>query len=79
MSGDHQLDVARISVDDDGVIGRGLDARANRCTTVPVALVHQDGIDVAGRRGHTWRCGRHRSRTGLVRDVGAARADGGDA
>jgi hypothetical protein len=36
VPGDHRVDVARIPVDDDRVIGRGLDARANRCTAALV-------------------------------------------
>jgi hypothetical protein len=36
------VDVSRILVDDDGVIGRGLGARANRCTMTTAALVRLD-------------------------------------
>jgi hypothetical protein len=64
-SGDHRVDVSRIPVDDDGVIGRGLSARTNRCTATTAALVRLDGVNVARRRGRTCRCGRRRSRTGL--------------
>jgi hypothetical protein len=36
------VDVSRILVDNDGVIGRGLGARANRCTVTTAALVRLD-------------------------------------
>jgi hypothetical protein len=64
--GDHHVDVSRIPVDDDGVIGRGLGARANRCTATTATLVRLDGVGVARRRGRTCRCGRRQSRTGLL-------------
>jgi hypothetical protein len=34
-------------MDDDGVIGRGLGARANRGTASTMALVRLDGVSVA--------------------------------
>jgi hypothetical protein len=59
--GDHWVDVVRIPMDDDEMIDRGLGARANRRTA---ALVRLDGVGEVRRRGRTWQCGRHRSRTG---------------
>jgi hypothetical protein len=63
--GDHRVDVSRIPVDDDGVIGQGLGARASRGTTSTTALVRLDGVGVARRRGSVRWSERHRGRTGL--------------
>jgi hypothetical protein len=45
--GDHRVDVSRIPVDDDGVIGQGLGARASPGTASTTALVRLDGVGVA--------------------------------
>jgi hypothetical protein len=64
-SGDHRVDVSRISADDDGVIGRGLGARTSRGTASTTALVRLDGIGVARRQSGVGWCRRGRCRTGL--------------
>jgi hypothetical protein len=73
--GDHRVNVSRIPVDDDGVIGRGLDARVNRCTATTEALVRLDGVGVGAVRGGAGDAGAGR---GWAGDVGAARGDGGN-
>jgi hypothetical protein len=58
MLGDHRVDVSRIPVDDDRVIGRGLGERANRGTMSTTALVRLDGVgwcsETMGKCASVW-------------------------
>jgi hypothetical protein len=63
VPGDHRVDVSRIPVDDDGVIGRGRGARASRGTASTTTLIRLDGIGVARRRSGVGWCRRRRCRT----------------
>jgi hypothetical protein len=68
--GDHRVDVSRITVDDDGVVGRDLGAGMSRGTASTTALVCLDGLGVArwrsGHRCRTGLCGRQRGRRGRM-------------
>jgi hypothetical protein len=51
VAGDHRVDVSRITVDDDGVIGRDLGARTSQGTASTMALVCLDGRSETAERG----------------------------
>jgi hypothetical protein len=51
VAGDHRVDVSRITMDDDGVIGRDLGARTSRGTASTMALVCLDGHSETAEQG----------------------------